>query len=304
MIKKWLLYIPWLPIPRNENNETSVKSYVWITDVLQHSFPTTYSFLELLMAELKKTYPALSICHFISDSPTSQYRNRFVCAMIARFRALFGVYASWSWLEKGHGKGPCDGVGGAVKKLADGLVKKAQIIDSADKFCTEVSEANSVITLLKVDKATIDTNAAKILKWQSGKIKGIMDSHIATGIGKRLHLRATSCFKPCCYHAPMFLAKCGGWKKTGMVMVNEYDQEKPKEDSADNHDGDLTSDVHDFEEESDYDDDDNIPVLDLIRKNKIVQTVNVGSFVAVVYGRRWYIVRVEKSLILLLRLST
>ena len=47
--------------------------------------------------------------------------------MVAHIRIIFGVEASWSWVEKGHGKGPCDGVGGAVKKLADNHIKTTKI---------------------------------------------------------------------------------------------------------------------------------------------------------------------------------
>ena len=38
------------------------------------------------------------------------------------------------YLETGDGKGPCDGVGGSVKKLAETAVKKGQIISSAVDF--------------------------------------------------------------------------------------------------------------------------------------------------------------------------
>ena len=81
------------------------KSFVGITEVLAHSFQTTFTFLKMLMKQIKEEHTALEVVHFISDGPSSQYRNRFTCDMVAHFR----------WIEKGHGKGPCDGVGGAVK---------------------------------------------------------------------------------------------------------------------------------------------------------------------------------------------
>ena len=56
--------------------------------------------------------------------------NPAVVAMLARHTHLFGTSASWHCLETGHGKGPCDGVGGAVKKLADNAMKKNIITDT------------------------------------------------------------------------------------------------------------------------------------------------------------------------------
>ena len=79
--------------------------------------------------------------------------------MVAHFRIIFGVEASWSWLEKGHRKG---GVGGAVKKLADNLIKTAQIIDSAENFYREVSQATDVMILLRTEEADIESSACEI----------------------------------------------------------------------------------------------------------------------------------------------
>ena len=81
------------------------KSFVGVTKVLAHSFPTTFTFkfLKMLMKQIKEEHTALEVLHFISDCPSSQYRNWFTCDMVAHFRIIVGVVASWSWLEKGHG---------------------------------------------------------------------------------------------------------------------------------------------------------------------------------------------------------
>ena len=43
--------------------------------------------------------------------------------------------ARWSYLESGHGKGPCDGLGARVKRSADNAVKQGKVsIQSAADF--------------------------------------------------------------------------------------------------------------------------------------------------------------------------
>ena len=39
----------------------------------------------------------------------------------------------WNWLEAGHDKGPCDGVGGSIKKIADNLVKSGHLIKNMSR---------------------------------------------------------------------------------------------------------------------------------------------------------------------------
>ena len=96
---------------KDEEGNMHVKSYVGISDVTAHSVPTTFSFIKCLIVKIKEHLPRLGMLHFISDSPSSQYRNRSVCDLVSRFNSLFGIAATWSWLESGHGKGACDGVG-------------------------------------------------------------------------------------------------------------------------------------------------------------------------------------------------
>ena len=101
---------------RGADNEVNVLPFVGVSSIMSHAFPTNFCFLSRLMAILKEEFPSLRFVHLISDSPSSQYRNRGVVHFIAKFQSLFNMEAFWSWLEAGHGKGPCDGVGGGIKK--------------------------------------------------------------------------------------------------------------------------------------------------------------------------------------------
>lgn len=59
----------------------------------------------------------------ISDSPSSQYRNRSMMYLMTQLCKSHGISAfEWLFSETGHGKGAPDGVGACVKRMADAFV--------------------------------------------------------------------------------------------------------------------------------------------------------------------------------------
>ena len=54
----------------------------------------------------------------------------------------FAIKARWSYLESGHGKGPCDGLGDSVKRSTDNAVKQGKVsIQSAADYLKWVDSA-------------------------------------------------------------------------------------------------------------------------------------------------------------------
>ena len=68
---------------------------------------------ELVKAIIQERNVQCVRVHHITDSPFSQYRNKLMFYLIANHKDIFGVEGCWNNFEAGHGKGPCDGVGGA-----------------------------------------------------------------------------------------------------------------------------------------------------------------------------------------------
>lgn len=108
-----------------------------------------------LIPIIKSEYPGLTNIHYLTDSPTSQYRNKSIFEFLTRHEAVFGVSGSWDYLESGHGKGPCDGLGGSVKRSADMAVKQGKvIIQNAQDFytwATNQSEKETSVTCFSRD---------------------------------------------------------------------------------------------------------------------------------------------------------
>ena len=55
----------------------------------------------------------------VSDSPTSQYRNGKHVFLMKRLATELGITIRLLYTEAGHGKSPCDGVGGNIKKQVE-----------------------------------------------------------------------------------------------------------------------------------------------------------------------------------------
>ena len=193
-------------------------SFVGVSSVTAHSVPTTFAFIGALMSELLKLLPELKVVHFISDSPSSQYRNRSMCSLVARFASLYdGIEASWSWLEAGHGKGPCDGIGGGIKKKADNLVKSGKLITNTEEFCETIRAAKPNMHILKVGTEEVDRCKELITSWKPPAVRGIGSAHTIVPVGPILMMRETSCFHNCCYEeGGVFHPTCTGWQKTSL----------------------------------------------------------------------------------------
>jgi DNA-binding transcriptional regulator GbsR (MarR family) len=112
-----------------------LQSYVAVSDVLSHNATVVYTILKKLIPQLKTVYPAMSKIHYLTDSPTSQYRNKTIFKVLTDHNDHFGVGARWNYLESGHGKGPCDGLGASIKRGADMAIRQGKVlIQNAEDF--------------------------------------------------------------------------------------------------------------------------------------------------------------------------
>jgi hypothetical protein len=102
-----------------EPDPLTVKSIVYVSDITDHDAAMVLAILKRINSEILKLVPKANFIHYLSDSPSSQYRNRHIFRVIADHGKLFGVPCTWTWFESGHGKGPCDGIGGVEKRNAD-----------------------------------------------------------------------------------------------------------------------------------------------------------------------------------------
>lgn len=112
------------------------RSFVIVSDDTNHSSATVCTFVDSLIPQLKKINPNLKLLHYWTDSPSSQYRNKYIFHTVANHAELYGMPAVWNYFEAGHSKGPCDGLGGTTKRMADEAIRQgnAVIQDAHDFF--------------------------------------------------------------------------------------------------------------------------------------------------------------------------
>lgn len=211
---------------RQNDESLNHKSFVGISSDRSHSAPTTFAFLRKLVPEVLKIIPHLTKIHYISDSPVSQYRNKSIAKIVSHHEEYFqGIQATWDFLESGHGKGPCDGVGGSIKRSADVAVKHGSIISNAEEFFAWAQTYSSTISCIYVTTQEI-SYAERMLK-NATPCKGLGKCHSIRPYNGSIWISETSCYQDCCART----LSCQSWTDTQVkVFTNQ-----PEEDVHDTH---------------------------------------------------------------------
>ena len=92
-------------------------SYVVISECLHHNTVAVFVFQKSLIEFLSKKFSPQKIL-YLSDGAAAQYKNRKNFLNLCHHKVDFGIDAEWHFFATSHGKGPCDGLGGTVKRLA------------------------------------------------------------------------------------------------------------------------------------------------------------------------------------------
>lgn len=103
-----------------KREKTEHVSFVVISECLEHNTIALYCFQRKLINFLKSKFGDNSIkkIYYFSDGSAAQYKNRKNFTNLCFHKDDFNIDAEWHFYATAHGKGPCDGVGGTVKRLA------------------------------------------------------------------------------------------------------------------------------------------------------------------------------------------
>ena len=116
------------------------------------------------------------------------------------------------YFESGHGKGSCDGVGGAVKRSADMALKKGHLIKSAQDFYRwGVQQETSAVDYLLVEKEEVAKAGEEMALLGRLQVPGTMKVHSVIPLGTKVYTRSTSCYQECCWSEAEFRPTCPGW---------------------------------------------------------------------------------------------
>lgn len=101
-----------------KNDELLHESYVVVSECLTHDAVTVNLFVKKFIEQLKKKHDNVKKTIFFTDGAASQYKNKTNFINLTHHFQDFKVKAEWHFFATSHGKSPCDGVGGTIKRCA------------------------------------------------------------------------------------------------------------------------------------------------------------------------------------------
>ena len=196
--------------------DTKHRSLALVTDDRRHDTGAILAFLRVIARFIRENLPGtVRMLHYVSDSPSSQYRNVSIFSILCKHQQLFdGLAATWTYFEAGHGKGPCDGVGAAAKRNADDAVKRQQLIQDADDFAKQGNRMEGKVVYECVPVPVIVAARDEVLQLVAKKsLDGTMQFHSVVPVvpSQSVAVRSTSCFDDCCWEGCVSRRGCPGW---------------------------------------------------------------------------------------------
>lgn len=102
---------------RGPTNDVDVLSVCIISDDNEHDTCFVHEVQHLVTDHLKANLPHISNIQYFTDGCAGQYKNYKNFLNLIFHKEDFGIGADWSFFATSHGKSPCDGVGGTIKRL-------------------------------------------------------------------------------------------------------------------------------------------------------------------------------------------
>lgn len=135
------------------------KCFATLSDNLRHDAAAIFSHLQPVINEMKICVGDVKIFHFLTDGPTTQYRNKTIFYLIGNYvPVMFGNSCStihWHYSEAGHGKGAPDGIGGCLKRTADRLVAEGKDVTNCKAMMELLTKEVKNIKIMEMDETLL-----------------------------------------------------------------------------------------------------------------------------------------------------
>lgn len=130
------------------------QSKVFVSDFLNHTKDSIIPYLYKLISEIPQSLKLLKIW---SDGPSSQFKNRFVAAMIPNLEKFFKIKIIWNFFATSHGKGCIDGIGATTKTIVRKHIRSRDcIVNNASDFVKAFNMTASKIQIEEVTELQIN----------------------------------------------------------------------------------------------------------------------------------------------------
>lgn len=172
------------------------QSYATLSPSLRHDERAVWAHIKPLLEDVRYEHPHIDTLQVISDGPVTQYRNKTNCFLMSQVPFPMGFKRlTWNFTERAHGKGAPDGVGGAVKRMADMHVASGNDLQSPrDVYDFLSSKEETTVKFRWIEESDIEIYD-KMLPSSVQPVSGILRTHqvLSPSPGVILY-RDLSCF--------------------------------------------------------------------------------------------------------------
>lgn len=135
--------------------DEKVTSHASLSDCTSHKAQATWASLTGVLNTI--LLDDINTLYIISDSPTSQYRTVYNGYLSRKFAEEKKVDLVWVFTESGHGKGPMDGVGSAVKRKIDDTLSynPYAVIRCTEELIKHLPPSYFVVTISEDRKSVV-----------------------------------------------------------------------------------------------------------------------------------------------------
>ena len=133
-----------------------------ISENLIHSPVGIWAHLGPILDCIRKEYPQVKHLTFWSDGPSSQYKQKrnFFRLSTDPFDHGFQT-VGWNFFESCHGKGAVDGVGAAIKRMANDAVRQGMDIESPRKLFDVMKQLSTSVRLMYIENDQFTLSASR-----------------------------------------------------------------------------------------------------------------------------------------------
>lgn len=159
------------------------KTLIIISPVLEHNYVLVHCCFVKLFEFMKINLTQITKTHVFTDGAGSQYKNKYNFTNITFMKKDFQMDVEWNFHASSHGKCPCDGVAGTLKRAAH----KYSLTPNRDKLITDASsfyawaveQQGQTMSFSYVGQLDYDTSLAKLqIRMENVQtIKGTQNYH-------------------------------------------------------------------------------------------------------------------------------
>ena len=169
--------------------QDSCTSTVSISDDLTHSRDSVIIFVDKLLSSVIDE--SVKTLHIWSDVQSSQFKNRFIAASIPWLQEKQKLKICWNFFATSHGKGPVDGIGGVVKRMATQKViqREVNITNAASFYDAINSESNVKVFLIEAEEINVAETKLGTVISAAPALPGIFNVHHLQHTDGKIHLK-------------------------------------------------------------------------------------------------------------------